>query len=805
MLAQGEFRQLLEANSTQKQEIFSKIFGTDAYARLTGALAAREQEVWRSVQSAQEGIARCVAALASLGYTALSADSAQYLPLGEISAIVTGTLELHEEQMAQFAADIAALEKEKESIDLPGAKALNQKLRQYEDAVRSHKALIELEPDMRKNARQLERLEQVKHLQEQEAIIYATKDSIAQNEARVTALEEQQRQSTDAIVQLQQKLEALPAQKERLAALQQEYSALEQQQKSTQIQLRQKQQLDACKKSCVRLESALTGLQQAAKLLQLEEAAGLLDRQAAETRQLQRLTREYEAARELYEDLYHRFLNGQAALLAGELKEDAPCPVCGSAHHPAPATSLEQVPDAQTVSEAKVKLDGLAEELSRKKETLLQMTQKLGQVLPGGISQASREELLGQAARIRAEAAEELPVHLGKEGLDRRAEQAAGELEELRRSAAQLEGALEAREGALPPEDLQRKAQAVHGERTGLAEQIEAVQNTYTRHKSALDICTASLEATRLHLAELSDQFAKQRETFKAHMNAAGFARYNDYKAQIPLVPQIAGLSARVESYRKQLASANATVDALKQEVDGKLPVDLDELEKRGKELVRRLTTLRESQTELYALVSSSRTRLAELEELHRKAGDAGNRYRVLHELTTLAKGSRAPHLSFERFILASYFDDIIQIANIHLQRMTGLRYRLKRREERSQRTSGLDIEIIDSYTGKQRGVSTLSGGEGFKASLALALGLSDVVQMYAGGISIDTMFIDEGFGSLDEKSLDSAVDTLFSLEKNGRMVGIISHVPQLGAYIPTRLVVRYEATGSTARWEDRS
>jgi exonuclease SbcC len=141
-------------------------------------------------------------------------------------------------------------------------------------------------------------------------------------------------------------------------------------------------------------------------------------------------------------------------------------------------------------------------------------------------------------------------------------------------------------------------------------------------------------------------------------------------------------------------------------------------------------------------------------------------------------------------------------MANIHLLKMSDARYLLKRKEDRSKRSpSGLDLEIIDSYTGKERGVSTLSGGESFKASLALALGLADIVQMYSGGVSIETMFIDEGFGSLDSHSLESAIDTLMNLDKSGRLVGIISHVPELKERIPAKLYIEKSINGSKAHF----
>ena len=171
--------------------------------------------------------------------------------------------------------------------------------------------------------------------------------------------------------------------------------------------------------------------------------------------------------------------------------------------------------------------------------------------------------------------------------------------------------------------------------------------------------------------------------------------------------------------------------------------------------------------------------------------------------LWQLARGNNAQRLSFETFVLTGYFEQIISVANLHLQQMTSGRYELLRKKDRSRgnQYSGLDLEIFDSYTGSARHVSTLSGGESFKASLALALGLAEVVQRHAGGIRIETMFIDEGFGSLDAQSLDSAVDTLMSLQNSGHLVGVISHVSQLADRIPAKLAVSASPQGSSAQF----
>ena len=167
--------------------------------------------------------------------------------------------------------------------------------------------------------------------------------------------------------------------------------------------------------------------------------------------------------------------------------------------------------------------------------------------------------------------------------------------------------------------------------------------------------------------------------------------------------------------------------------------------------------------------------------------------------MADLANGKKAPYISFERYILASYFEDIIEAANIRLEKMTGDRFSLIRKTSKSKGAGqkGLELEIYDNYTDSSRDVSSLSGGESFKASLSLALGLSDIVQSNAGGVSLDTMFVDEGFGTLDPQSLDNAIDSLLELQRGGRLVGIISHVEEIKERIDAKLEVTSTSKGS--------
>ncbi|MDN6730769.1 MAG: SMC family ATPase, partial [Atopostipes suicloacalis] len=204
--------------------------------------------------------------------------------------------------------------------------------------------------------------------------------------------------------------------------------------------------------------------------------------------------------------------------------------------------------------------------------------------------------------------------------------------------------------------------------------------------------------------------------------------------------------------------------------------------------------------------ISSHKDSYQKIERNLKESKGIHSPFETYSDLAEVANGTskRTNYVSFERYLLSIYFSEILQAANERFITMTNNRYKLVRREEKTkgQSAEGLEIDIFDRYSGKERSVKSLSGGETFKASLALALGLSDVIQSQQGGVEINTLFIDEGFGTLDIDSLEIAIETLMELQSSGRLIGIISHVEELKNRIPARILVENIKEGSQARIE---
>ena len=258
-------------------------------------------------------------------------------------------------------------------------------------------------------------------------------------------------------------------------------------------------------------------------------------------------------------------------------------------------------------------------------------------------------------------------------------------------------------------------------------------------------------------------------------------------------------LEKEVENYNSELKLTKAKREDIVNKTKDIVFMDITTIDEEIKSIQENKKELEGKLRDLHSIIDNNKTVLKNVENLNIEFKEIEEEYKVVGELADLANGKKAPYISFERYILASYFEDIIEAANIRLEKMTGDRFSLIRKTSKSKGAGqkGLELEIYDNYTDSSRDVSSLSGGESFKASLSLALGLSDIVQSNAGGVSLDTMFVDEGFGTLDPQSLDNAIDSLLELQRGGRLVGIISHVEELKERIDAKLEVTSTSKGS--------
>ena len=521
----------------------------------------------------------------------------------------------------------------------------------------------------------------------------------------------------------------------------------------------------------------------------------------------------------------------QAAMLAGELAAGSPCPVCGSREHPAKATPVDGAPDQAALRQKRQQLVEYSRLLDQarkleydaqvERERLLNAAKlledeladllALDQVTLAAKLTVAQQEWQ-QASRSSADAASlrdkiaRLQLHLSN--VKQQVEQQEQARQDAESQASAAEAVVLERQAAIPaelrePAVLQQKVAALetrlNGLRTLLADarqQAEAAVNLLTQATAQQTERGEVLRQARLILQE-AEQTKAQR------LCEAGLADDAAYQAAVRSPENRKLLDQEIQEFAARLTSARERMDRAEQAaVQVSQQPDVAALE-------AAVLAANEQEQQLRVAAELTRDRLqqaqgliARLEKLAAERQEAEEKHSLFAGLYEISAG-RLTGVSFERYVLGFLLDEVSLFANLRLKEMTRGRYRLRRREDRSDKRkgAGLDLEVIDGFTGEARPVQTLSGGETFLASLSLALGLADVVQSRAGGIHLETLFVDEGFGTLDPETLDLAIKALLDLQQGGRLVGIISHVPELRESIDARLAIIPTNKGSRAEF----
>lgn len=689
----------------------------------------------------------------------------------------------YEEQAAQAKAELAArrsgLERKREELALAERTAQEAQERyareearepQRTEAQRTLQRLADLEPAVRSledNRREVERL-----AAEEQRLLSA----IEASDRQLAELREARRKLAERIRSIEAETAKLPDLVERRDRVREQYRLLKE-----------------LGELAVRLENA--------QRLEAEraEAAGRL--------------------REKAERLEAQWLEGQAGLLAAHLHDGSPCPVCGSLEHPAKAASAASVPSREELQQAKAALQAVERELSavqaqaaaarsgwEDRSALLGeygvatdgLAERLAETEREGLGLKAEiqrlQELAAKLAELREEAAK-LDERLAKDQAEKEAAAAQAQAKAVERAAKQ--SVLE-RELARIPEELR----APERFSLALAEQRELVLRLEADWKAARERLTAAqlrLAEEKANFAQLSDRLeeaaARDREAaarFAEELAKEGFDTPERYAASKLSREERQALRSQIEAFKAEYAATARQAEALARELAGKERADTEALSGELEALVRQLE---EALTEQQAAQRHAEA----AERLQSAIADANKRYaaaeseleRVL-DLYQALKGDNPLKMSFERYILIEYLEQILAAANARLHQLSDGQYVLQRsdRLEARGKQSGLGLDVYDAYTGQNRDVKSLSGGEKFNASLALALGMADVIQAHQGGVSIEMMFIDEGFGSLDEESLHKAIAALADLQQSGRMIGVISHVQELKQAFPAVLEV---------------
>ncbi|MFZ7943556.1 AAA family ATPase [Neobacillus sp. 19] len=541
-------------------------------------------------------------------------------------------------------------------------------------------------------------------------------------------------------------------------------------------------------------------------------------------------------AKALVEDLENKWLHGQASLLASKLKLGEACPVCGSEHHPTPALQLdESIPSEQDMKAAKEQAAKWEKEKSADEAKLYQCqsAEKMhGEAIAeiereirvvradfteNDLQDVKTESFAAKNALLRMQADLDQKIKLlgqvkleiekrdaEKVSLQNAIRQFSTEVTDLTVQYTEQKTNLTRMMNVIP-ENLRSETEyekaiiAAKNQYDQLLKQLEAAQRNFQAVKEKLSNESARLRDAEKHLFEKNQELDLEREIFIQKLSEQGFEKYGAYAAAKRTDGEIRSLESEIRSYREELRSVSDRLKELTELlIDVKTP-DIDGLKQELAKLGSEIEALNQKRNDLFVKKRDNEEIYSRVEQLNESMKVLEERYKLIGHLYEITKGQNNFRITFERYVLAAFLDDILREANVRLRKMTSGRFQLLRKTDRSKGNaqSGLELLVFDQYTGQERHVKTLSGGESFKASLSLALGLADVVQNYAGGVSLETMFIDEGFGTLDPESLDQAIEALMDIQSSGRLVGIISHVPELKERIDVRLEVISDQTGS--------
>lgn len=525
---------------------------------------------------------------------------------------------------------------------------------------------------------------------------------------------------------------------------------------------------------------------------EMREFKGLYEATKEQQKKYQAAYEKAQQQSEYYQQIFHSFLDAQAGILAQELKENEPCPVCGSLSHPHPRIiSKGRTVTSEILDNEKIKLDKLEKisadqslEAGKLKERsnaswkqivsgaeeLLEEFQEFRKETKNGNGQAGDFRTVWKQMILMINREKEQCKNLLTES-DRKIREA----EENTKRKQKVEKLLENLEKE--KDILQEKKNSCDREQTGLTtkasenekQQKNAAEEIRQVHSEVgKEVLEKEIREKQQEYIDLKENSRKMKETFE-----------------------------RFQAEKARITSTIKTLDEQQKEIG---EIREDEIREQYTESTTQKTELAEKRKELFSIQSGNLEIFRKVQKRKEEMTKAEAEYVWMKNLSDTANGNLngKAKIELETYIQMAYFDRILRRANVRLMTMSSGQYELKRQEQSENRKekAGLDLNVIDHYNGTERSVKTLSGGESFQASLSLALGLSDEIQASAGGIRLDSMFVDEGFGSLDEEALSQAVKALSSLADGHRMVGIISHVAELKDRIENKIIVTKQCSG---------
>ncbi|RNL82099.1 AAA family ATPase [Halostreptopolyspora alba] len=834
LLPQGEFARFLRSGSQERRESLERIFNTGVFTRVEEWLAERARALGREANEAENSAIRVADLIAEVGRAARPdhEGTGGLHALGpwaaEVASVTAATA-----RDAERVSDTLATERDRARAALDEARALAEQQQRHADAARRHAELTEAAAARRALDTELadaDRAARVVPLLRTEEYRRARLDKADQDaterlhlvegllpdgeEATADRLRAAERERRDEIARLEQ----LRGDADRLAELTTGVTELDTRARTAgeeleRVRLRTTElpeqrsglvaELEEARSRTGAREAVAEALDTARKRAEAAAERTRLDRELTEARKNSvEAVDAAQAATDTLLDIRTRRIDGMAGELAASLAEGGPCPVCGSTQHPNPAAGDAERPSHDDEERARIAADTARDRRTEAENLVTSLVER------HAAAEAAAAGMTEEEARAEVDSRQE-----ALDRVDAADAEVAGLVERLAEVDSQLELA-RSREGELSRElaELEERRAASEREVTRLTETIDAARGSdpdlaarITRLAGEADLLAAAVQAVEQRETAAEEARDAEREARRSEWEA-GFADAAAVWAADRDDEQRAELHERARAHDDEMAAVRAVLTDPELTAAAERPApDLDGLsavfeaaERRAEHALSWRDRLTQRASRLTALRS-------ELDEALASSGPARERHTVAEGLARLAAGTSADNrqnVRLSAYVLAAKLERVVAAANDRLATMSGGRYELrhtvdKAAGDRSRSGGGLGLRVLDAWTGQERDPATLSGGETFVASLALALGLGDVASAEAGGADMDTLFIDEGFGTLDADTLEEVLDVLDKLRDGGRAVGVVSHVGDLRARITTRLTVRKTAAGS--------
>lgn len=748
LLAQGEFLKILFAESKDRTEIFRKIFDTNIFNNITNLLRIRLKENSENLNNLKNSFTTNTYNIVwketpNIIQNLKSKDLNQ-IEIKEILELLEKEIEINKEYASEIDKEVIKIENKikKEEAKIVKTEEQNKKIDKY-------KQLLEQEKELES---------QKKHYQNQQAIVEKNQKILAivlPKEENVKTLKSEVSKYTSLLEISKKEIEKLKQEeskvKEKEGQLKDLKTALEKYQK---------------------LQAEFGIIKEETKKIQAIEK--IIEDKENAIKKYNKVNIEYQEISKKYLDEEDKFFKEQAGVLAEKLEENKPCPVCGSLEHPNIATKSETVLSKEQLEELKERREKKAKENDQNKEKITQISATL-ETLINEIKKEDEFDINKYSSEVKAK-------------YEKQEELIYTEEEKAINIYQNLTG-----------QKLRIQEFSFEQYKADFEEHIKLQNEKITKYNTLIETYEKTIKEKNTELENCQIEY-------KNAYNSLGFETEEQYKENVLDEQKCALISKEIQNYNNKVIENKTKINELVEQVKDKEKVDVEQDKLQLQEIVKSLKEKRQIQIKEKSDLQNNKKILSLLKVNAESLIIQIEKYLNYDELYRTASGTLTGkrRIEFEQYVQATYFDMIIIEANKRLEIMTDHRYLLVRKEasDKIKDKIGLDLDVIDNYSGKKRDVKSLSGGESFKAALALALGVSDVIQSYSGGVVVDTLFIDEGFGSLDMESREQAISTLNLLSDNNKLIGIISHVTELKERLDKKIIIEKSAEGSKIKFE---